>query len=216
MNTGTPGNVGTKNIYDSTGSYIEQTESLVTAEQFNTAVQNAIDSEFECVGWNPNDSTDCWFVKIRGTTDKPSGKNLFNKNNRTRLYGWFPYTGSPFSYTPNGYANRIPCKPNTTYTARYNGTSTQAVLNFGSTRYDTTPASSDIYYVGCTNSIRLEHPTKDTPVTITTGPNDKWLIVQYNVTEPQNTDMANNLQIEEGAVATAYEPYQNLYLPSGN
>ena len=62
MNTGTPGNVGTKNIYDSTGSYGTQTESLVTAGDFNTAVQNAIDSEFECVGWNPNDSTDCWFV----------------------------------------------------------------------------------------------------------------------------------------------------------
>ena len=65
MNTGTPGNIGTKNIYDSTGEYGTQTESLVTAEQFNTAVQNAIDSEFECVGWNPNDQNDCWFIKIK-------------------------------------------------------------------------------------------------------------------------------------------------------
>jgi len=72
------------------------------------------------------------------------------------------------------------------------------------------------YYIQCTTSIRYEHPTKDTPVTLTTGPNDKWLIVQYNVAEPQNTDMANNLQIEEGAVATPYQPYENLYLPAGN
>ena len=76
MNTGTDGSVGTKDIYDSTGSYIEQTDALVTAEQFNTAVQNAIDSEFECVGWNPNDSTDCWFVRIRNVVERsvaPSG-----------------------------------------------------------------------------------------------------------------------------------------------
>ena len=70
MNTGTPGNVGTKDIYDSTGAYGTQTESLVTAEQFNTAVQNAIDSEFECVGWNPNDSNDCWFVQIRSAVER--------------------------------------------------------------------------------------------------------------------------------------------------
>ena len=69
MNTGTPGNVGTKDIYDSTGSYIEQTDALVTAEQFNTAVQNAIDSEFECVGWDQT-HTHCWFVKIRGVTEQ--------------------------------------------------------------------------------------------------------------------------------------------------
>ena len=67
MNTGTPGNVGTKDIYDSNGSYAEQTDALITAGDFNTALQNAIDSEFECVGWNPRDQNDCWFVKIRGT-----------------------------------------------------------------------------------------------------------------------------------------------------
>ena len=69
-NTGTPGAVGTKNIYDSNASYSEQTDSLITAGQFNTAVQNAIDTEFECVAWNPNDSTDCWLVQIRGVTDQ--------------------------------------------------------------------------------------------------------------------------------------------------
>ena len=69
MNTGTPGSVGTKNIYDSTGSYAEQTDALITAEQFNTAVQNAIDSEFECVGWDPT-HTHCWFVKILGVPDQ--------------------------------------------------------------------------------------------------------------------------------------------------
>ena len=86
---------------------------------------------------------------------------------------------------------------------------------FASTPYDYVP-SAEQNEVYCRNSIRLTDPTKNTPVTITTGPNDKWLIVQYNVAEPQNTDMANNLQIEEGAVATEYEPYKNMYLPDAN
>ena len=66
-NTGTPGSVGTKNIYDSTGAYGTQTESLITAGDFNTAVQNAIDAEFECIAWrNPDDhSSDCMLVKIK-------------------------------------------------------------------------------------------------------------------------------------------------------
>ena len=70
-NTGTAGQVGTKDIYDSTGAYTEQTDALVTAGQFNTAVQNAIDTEFECVAWrDPNDHTsDCMLVQIRGVTE---------------------------------------------------------------------------------------------------------------------------------------------------
>ena len=62
-NTGTPGSVGTKNIYDSTGEYAEQTGALVTAGDFNTAVQNAIDMEFTCIEWNA--AGDCLLVDIQ-------------------------------------------------------------------------------------------------------------------------------------------------------
>ncbi len=215
-NTGELGNVGTKNIYDSSATYVGQSNALIDAGTMNAAVQNAIEAEFRCIKWVDDDPTkDCLLVNIFGTTPKPSGKNLFDKNNLTRIYGWFPRTGSSWEFTVMGYSIRIPCRPNTTYTARYNGDSEQAVLNFASTQYEGVP-TEERYSVSCTNSIRYEHPTKNTPVTITTGPNDKYIIVQYNVVEPQNTDMANNLQIEEGAVATAYEPYKNLYMPSGN
>ena len=206
--------IGTKQIYDESASYIQQQDALITAATANTTVQMAINGEFVCHEWNPDNSNDCWLWKIKESTTHSASKNLFNKDDRTRIYGWFPASGSTWQYTPYGYSNRIPCKPNTTYTARYNGNSTQAVLNFASTQYNIIPTPEEYHRtVPCTNSIRLESPTKDTPVTITTGPNDKWLIVQYNVTEPQNTDMANNLQIEEGSTATAYEPYQNLYIP---
>ena len=69
-NTGTPGETGTKDIYDSTGTYSEQTDALVTAGQFNTAVQNAIDNEFTCIQYNPNDPTDCWLVQMRAIVEQ--------------------------------------------------------------------------------------------------------------------------------------------------
>lgn len=204
--------IGTKNIYDESASYSSQETALVTAQTANAAVQMAINGEFYCKEWSTIVENDCWLWGIKEPTPHSSSKNLFNKNNRTRIYGWFPHSGASWTYTPAAYSNRIPCKPNTTYTARYNGNSTQAVLNFASTRYDDIPTEKS-RLVSTPNSIRLEHPTKETPVTITTGPNDKWLIVQYNAAEPQNTDMANNLQIKEGAVATEYVPFENLYIP---
>ena len=132
--------------------------------------------------------------------------NLFDKNNLTRIYGYFPSSNSSWTYTEAGYSVRIPCKPNTTYTARYNGAGTQAVLSFASTSSDKVP-SDGVSVVSVTQSVRQNSPTSSTPITLTTGANDKWLIVAYNVAEPQNTDMADNLQIEEGSTATTYRPY---------
>ena len=58
--TDTVGTVGAKNIYDSTGSYAEQQDALVSADVANTAIMNAINMEFTCAEYNPNDATDCW------------------------------------------------------------------------------------------------------------------------------------------------------------
>ena len=137
------------------------------------------------------------------------GKNLFDKStaDANRITAYFPSTGTTWAYTSTGFSIRIPCKPNTTYTARYNGNSTQAVLSFGSTNNDDVPLSFS-EPVTVTQAIRQGNPTIDTPITLTTGASDKWLIVAYNVNNPQHSDMQNNLQIEKGATATAYEPYQ--------
>ncbi len=48
-NTGTAGEYGTKNIYNSSNAYAGQSGALIDAATMNAAVQNAIDSEFECV-----------------------------------------------------------------------------------------------------------------------------------------------------------------------
>ncbi len=66
-NTGTAGTVGTKDIYNASGEYVDQKDSLIDAATMNAAVQNAINTEFKCVQYNPNDPTDCWLVDVLGT-----------------------------------------------------------------------------------------------------------------------------------------------------
>jgi hypothetical protein len=67
-NTGTAGEYGTKGIYNATGEYATQTQNLVDAATMNAGVQNAIDSEFQCIEWlDPNDHTsDCLLFNIFG------------------------------------------------------------------------------------------------------------------------------------------------------
>ena len=199
--TGTVGVVGEKGIYQDEGAYSAQMDNLVEAGAFNTAVKTGLDSEFLCA--ENASGGDCWLWSIHNEDD---GGNLFDKNNITPIPGYFPSSGSAWQYTANGYSVRIPCMPNTTYTARYNGTSTQAVLSFASTSSDIVPSATTTS-VQCTNSVRQNNPTLNTPVTITTGASDKWLVVQYNRAEPQNTDMADNLQVEKGSNATPYQSY---------
>ncbi len=205
--TGQPGGIGRKGIYQATESYANQSDNLIDAKTFNAALKNGLDSEFKCREDNRDPVSGlCWLYTIHNTSP-----NLFDKNNLTRIYGYFPSSGSDWTYVTAGYSIRIPCQPSTTYTARYNGNSSQVVLSFASTGSDEIPLGGS--RVACTNSIRQNNPTIDTPITFTTGPNDKWLIVQYNVNEPQNTDMANNLQVEIGSTATPYVPYGSVYIP---
>jgi len=67
-NTGTAGEYGTKGIYDANGAYATQTQNLIDAATMNAGVQNAIDSEFQCIEWlDPNDhSSDCLLMNIFG------------------------------------------------------------------------------------------------------------------------------------------------------
>ena len=62
MNTGTPGNVATKDIYDSNASYGGQSDALIDAATMNAAVQNAIFSEFQCIEYDANG--DCLLVDL--------------------------------------------------------------------------------------------------------------------------------------------------------
>ena len=68
-NTGTAGEYGTKGIYDANGAYATQTQNLVDAATMNAGVQNAINSEFQCIEWVDNDPTkDCLLMDVFGST----------------------------------------------------------------------------------------------------------------------------------------------------
>ena len=70
-NTGTAGEYGTRGIYDANGEYAAQQNNLVDAVTMNTAVQNAIDSEFQCIEWD--DHGECLLMQLGGITQVPTG-----------------------------------------------------------------------------------------------------------------------------------------------
>ena len=65
--------IGTKEIYDESASYASQTDALVTAGTANAAVQMAIQGEFECVLYDPDNPTDCWWWNIKSSQRLPAG-----------------------------------------------------------------------------------------------------------------------------------------------
>ena len=68
--TGTAGEIGEKKIYNTNNSYGEQTDALVTAGAFNSAVQNALESEFVCTEWqgDVHDNAHCLLYEVRTAT----------------------------------------------------------------------------------------------------------------------------------------------------
>ncbi len=82
MNTGVAGAPTAKGIYQTSGDYNTQTDSLVEASTFNAALQTAINSEFTCAQRkDPNDPTSkCLLFNIFAPT-----QNLMIPNTYTRL-----------------------------------------------------------------------------------------------------------------------------------
>ena len=77
-NTGTAGEYGTKGIYDANGEYAAQTQNLVDAATMNAGVQNAIDSEFQCIEYDENN--ECLLMQI-------GNQNLFRSEMITNITG---------------------------------------------------------------------------------------------------------------------------------
>jgi len=70
-NTGAAGEYGTKGIYDANGAYATQTQKLVDAATMNAGVQNAIDSEFQCIEYDENN--ECLLMQLGAITQVPAG-----------------------------------------------------------------------------------------------------------------------------------------------
>ena len=66
--TGQPGNIGQKGIYQSTGTYAEQSDNLIDAKTFNAALKNGLDSEFKCSDNRQPGTGICWLYTIHNNT----------------------------------------------------------------------------------------------------------------------------------------------------
>ncbi len=216
-NTGTDGTVGTKDIYSASGEYATQMDSLVDAATMNAAVQNAINAEFKCVQYNPNDSSDCWLVDVLGQTETRS-RNLFDANQLLNAYGWRENNGVYSGGIGNLYnlghlnINQI-YKPNTRYTMSY-------TIKVDSSAVSETNFRFQFKYTDGTGSIPWSAigiaPGETRHIVFTSDPNKTLDYIDTNYNHG-GTIFLSDIQIEEGTVATPYQPYgANVYLPSGN
>ncbi len=219
MNTGVAGAPAAKGIYDDSGSYADQQSSLIEASTFNAALQNAINSEFTCAQRkDPNDpNSKCLLFNIFSPVN-PS-RNLFDSDRLLQADGWTKsngvYTGSVANlydlYIKRGnyfFNDKDVFQSNTQYTLSY----TMSGISEGMARSrffflytDNTysqPPLSDMVSYGETKYVVL---TSDPGKTV------KGIFASYGY---GGTISISDVQLEEGTVATPYQPYgQNTFIP---
>ena len=126
------------------------------------------------------------------------GKNLFDKDNVNRLAAyWSDTSTNMIEWAPNNASIYIPCDSNTTYTVS---------KTLGSRfRLATT---IDLPQAGTAITKAIQNDTA-TSLTITSGPNDRYLSAFIRQGEEATTfaSVIATLQIEKGSTATSYASY---------
>lgn len=132
------------------------------------------------------------------------GKNLFDNRDVTVYSAYLKDNGSTeppqWFYSDDSKTIRIPCKPNTTYTASLPIEST--IFRAGSTPSDLAPIK---WGDKVSLTQRIDAPNSKF-IVCTTGESDKYLIIQIGFS--MMDIFISEGQIEEGSTATPYEPYQ--------
>lgn len=129
---------------------------------------------------------------------KSSGKNLFDKDNTSRLLDMYiNSTGYVLTNGTNFKSLYIPCEPNTTYTISKIQSSRFIVATYTTL----TNGSTSTNYVNDSNATKL---------TITTNSSAKYLVVWYY--HPSQDTLSeetirNSIQIEKGSTSSQFEPY---------
>ena len=220
-NTGTAGEYGTKGIYDANGEYMTQTQNLVDAATMNAGVQNAINSEFQCIEYD--ESGECLLFDVFGTTAKSASKNLFSLNDAKVI--WKSYNVKTIKDS-HGFTVTYPA---TTTTSSY-ALALVELGNINDFRGKTLTISAKTrcenggrpeYNLTRTNDNGTSRPDGRTTLTIPNTPDDGMTKIALRLyataggagTNPSCTYY--DIMVEEGASATEYEPYKNLYLPAG-
>ena len=140
------------------------------------------------------------------------GRNIFNKNNFTKYNAYLDVAGS-WLYSSTSASLRVAVQPNTTYTISTNNSS-ETIFRVALTTSESTPTSQG----GVLTETQIRKENTNTPITITTNANTKYLIVQFSNAQFDNS--INLLQVEFGDTAKQYQEYQGeqvlpLNLPNG-
>ncbi len=208
-NTGTSGEYGTKNIYDSTASYGGQSESLIDAVTMNTAVQNAINTEFQCIEYNPNDPTDCWIMDVLGTPPKRS-PNLFDvskivthQQNGTLVNN----NDGSITVTAGSSSSAISTLRSLSVLAPEIIAGETYILSFKTTGKE---KNAFFYCYGHTGDNWTWQRNKSKLIT----ENMMNCTMYFYASGVGTTATIRDIQIERGTTATPYQPYGNIYLPT--
>ena len=149
-------------------------------------------------------STATTYEPYKGNTYEVNlGKNLFDKDNANILNAYINSNGNSSDYKKiisnnNSRTIYISCKSNTTYTV-----SKIAGQRFVVASCNNVPEAN----VLCTDEV---HDQTGVSLTITTGANDKYLVVFYYLSTADTSteeQIRNSIQIEVGNQATSYSPY---------
>ena len=180
INTGTAGEYGTQGIYDAAGEYAPQAQNLVDAITMNTAVQNAIDSEFQCVEWDENN--ECMLLRIN-----PSVRDTgILPGDGVWCRAWITREPMVWEYYSDASSSIImPIQPNTRYKLSWDSNYNPSIYRVAFTKTDTCPTAGHqiaLYKSDGTPGaeIRTEH-TNATPADysfIVTDSSIKYIVIQ--------------------------------------
>ena len=210
--TGESGGIGQKGIYQTTGTYVEQSDNLIDAKTFNAALKKGLDREFKCKEFKPGTDL-CWVYSIHNPTEEHT-KNLFNKNN-IGFNDWASYGGATYTtQAPNAgklaNGSPIPIIGGETYILSYNGsTNCNITEKFNLYVYDANGRIISAH----TTSANNDHIWLGRPWTF--QDNAAYINISSfgSFSQNQLIQLANGLQLEQGDVITEYEPYENVYIP---
>ena len=185
--TGTSGKIGAKGIYQTSESYVEQSDNLIDAKTFNAALKRGLDSEFLCSEYQPGTDL-CWVYSIHNNGPvNLFDMSLFNTTTTAIIYTSFQI--------PNGvYTMSTNFPDNNSYTN---------VFVFPGQVSSGASSTNNGVYAGHNRTI-----------TVTDG--YYTVAYRSTVEQNTNNPKDYNWKLEQGSTATAYQdvPYTTL-VPAG-
>ena len=158
-------------------------------------------------GDNPSPDNPQPITQVTSMTWNRCGEQLFDKNNFSYISQTYIDQQGKWSKTlDNSRTLKIAVLPNTTYTISANNPN-ETVFRAGWTDSEYEPTT--------VNSISLNdwyrYTNTDTPITIPTGNNAKYIVIQLSSANSDTT--VQTLQINTGSTAAPYSSYQGQTLP---